>query len=896
MGEVYRAVDTKLKRQVAIKTLPSALDVDVDRLARLRREAEVLASLNHSHIAGVYGLEESNGVTALVMELVEGEDLSQRIARGPIPLDEALPIAKQIAEALEAAHELGIIHRDLKPANIKVRADGTVKVLDFGLAKTIDSVFQTGIAGMNSPTLSVHATRAGLIVGTPAYMSPEQARGLAIDRRTDIWAFGVVMFEMLCGDRLFAGPTNSDTLSAVLTTSPNWSLLPVLPSSLRRLLVRCLEKDPKRRLQAIGEARFQIEEMLAGSPDNSQTAATGHGRRLHERLVPWVSGGTACILSVLLALWSPWRREVRRPADPLRLSVELGADVSLANTNLGAATILSPDGHTLAFVAQEVGGTPRIYLRRLDAVQAVPLSGTEQAASPFFSPDGQWIAFFAVGKLRKIAVTGGTAVELCDAPNGRGGTWAPDGRIIFTPDSSMVSLWSVSTSGGKSTPFTKLAEGEFQQKWPQVLPGGKGVLFTSHTSPNKFDDAQLVVQSLTTGARKVVHRGGYYGRYVGSGHLVYLAHGTLFAALFDLERLEMRGTPAPVVDGVMANPAVTGGAQFDVAETGTLVYVPGPSLNAEIPIDWMRRDGTTARLRAAATNWGDLRFSPDGQQLAMDVFDGKSDDVWIYNWPHDSLSRLMVDPDGIGHPVWTPDGRYIVFASARGDKTSDNLYWQKADGTGDAKRLTVAPNDQVAGSWHPSGKFLAFTERNPQTGTDVMILPFQDDVERGRQPGTPTVFLNSSFGEQAPAFSPDGRWLAYVSDETGRNEVYVRPFPGPGRKWAVSTGGATGAVWSRRSHDLLFGTVDGRIMVVSYVAAGDSFLVGKPELWSSGRFAHRRPGSWSGEVSAGFDLHPDGERVALASFSEDQATGKPDHARFVFNFFDELRRRVPAGK
>jgi len=916
MGQVYRARDTKLNRDVALKILPDAFASDPDRLARFTREAQTLAALNHPNIAAIYGLEEGPAVEgpaeagrhrmrALVMELVEGEDLSQRIeglrAKGSgLPIDEALPIAKQIADALEAAHEQGIIHRDLKPANIKVRPDGMVKVLDFGLAKLIgpaeaghdDLNVAQGFspAGLShSPTITSPAmmTGAGMILGTAAYMSPEQARGKTVDKRADIWAFGIVVFEMLTGGRAFVGDDISITLAAVMMQEPDWRALPApTPLGLRRLLTRCLKKDPKARMRDIGEARLQIEELLSGAPESAGVPANPHARSLWQRVLPWATTGALAVgLAAVLVLWVPWRP--LPAAVPLRVSAELGADASLATAGLGDTAVLSPDGTVVAFVARKGDRSPQLYVRRLTQLQATLLSGTDEADSPFFSPDGQWIAFFAGGKLKKIFVTGGAAVTLCDAPNGRGGAWGEDGTIVLTPDlAAGVRLLRVSSAGGTPEPLTSLAEGESTQRWPQVLPGGKAVLFTGGTA-GAFEDANIVVQPLPTGVRKIVQRGGYHGRYLPSGHLVYIHAGTLFAAPFDLDRLEVTGQPVPVLEGVTSNSA-SGSAQFAVSATGTLVYLPGQSTSAGVPIHWMNREGKTTPLRATPANWLNLQFAPDGRRLALQIDDGQND-VWVYEWAGDTLTRLTFDPAADTKPVWTSDSRRIVFASDRADKSTPNLYWQRADGTGDAQRLTESKNPQVPASWHPSGKFLAFEEINPQTGFDLMILPMEGDEASGWKPGKPTVFLNGPFYEREPMFSPDGRWLAYWSNETGRQEVYVRPFPGPGSGWQISTGGGTYPTWSRTRHELFYGTPSTQIMVAAFTVEGDSFRAEKPRLWSDGRFVVRG-------LNRMFDLHPDGERFALAPATQTSGSAKQDHVTFIFNFFDELRRLAPTGR
>jgi Tol biopolymer transport system component len=926
MGEVYRAADTKLKRHVAVKILPPLLAADPDRLARFQREAEVLASLNHPHIAAIYGLEDADGVKALVMELVEGEDLAERIARGPIPLDEALPIAKQIAEALEAAHEQGIVHRDLKPANIKVRADGTVKVLDFGLAKLAEGgaghAGQAGGAGgdyllTQSPTLTSPAmpfdyrsghpeqgrgvmTGVGVILGTAAYMSPEQARGHATDKRADIWAFGVVVFEMLTGNRLFKGETISDTLASVLKTDPDWGALPSAVSPrLRGLLRWCLDKDPKRRLRDIGDARVQVEDLVAGAPDDTVPILTSGAVPRWGRALPWAVAGVVGVVALLM--WAPPRRATPVPA-PRKLLVSIGAEASLP-TDLGASAILSPDGTTLAFVARPADGPTRLFTRKLDQLPAAALAGTEGASSPFFSPDGQWIAFFAGGLLKKISMTGGAPIPLCDATQGRGGTWIDEGTIIFSPTGMPHSkLLRVSSNGSAPALFGTSSDDKTAQLWPQTLPGGKGVLYTAHSAAAGFDAANLVVAPMAGGTPKTVMHGGYFGRYVpsglgsstraerGGGHLLYMRQTTLFAVRFDLDRLETIGQAVPALAGVAANPTATGGAQLAISAEGTLVYVPAAEATAGNPIDWMTRDGKTSVLRAAKASWANPRFSPDGQKLAVDIFDGKQKDIWVYDWARDRLTQLTFDPGQDRMPVWTPNGQHIIFQSDRANPPISNLYWVNADGTGKAVRLTDSSESQVALSFHPNGKFLVFSTNRGARGSALTILPMEGDAALGLTPSTPIVFLSTPETAFVPMFSPDGRWIAYVSNDAGGAfDVYVRPFPGPGGVWRVSTDGGIYPRWSATANELLFvNQAQNKVMVAPYAVVGDAFDVGKPQVWSPTSLTN---------LGANFpyDLHPDGKRLALAA-AQNQTSAVQDKVVFLFNFFDELRRIAPANK
>ncbi|HEY7699418.1 MAG TPA: protein kinase, partial [Vicinamibacteria bacterium] len=800
MGEVYRASDTKLKREVAIKVLPEAFARDEERMKRFEREAQVLASLNHPNVASIYGVEDADGVHALVLELVEGPTLAERIARGPIPVDEALRITVQIVHGLEAAHEKAVVHRDLKPANVKLTKDGDVKILDFGLAKALE-VEPLPVEESNSPTLT-RATQVGVLLGTAAYMSPEQAKGKPADRRADVWAFGVVLYEMLTGRRAFAGEDVSETLAHVLTKEPDWTALPpALPMRVRELLMRCLTKDPRKRLQAIGEARIAIEEPGKEAPSK------------RNRLSPALAGAAGLVLG--LSLWALWPRSVPSEARPLRLSVELGADALLTfeSIGFGAAAILSPDGERLVFSARESADSQaRLYARRLDELDASPLSGTDGASNPFFSPDGKWLAFFAHNKLMKVPVAGGVAVPLADAGQNRGGSWTDDGFIVFAP-TDRSPLLRVHASGGTAEPITTLdpATREVTHRWPQVLPGGHALLYTSHVLVGDYEDASLVAQVLPGGERRVLQRGGYSGRYLPSGHLLYVHEGTLYASAFDPERLQMTGDPVPVLQGVLSSRA-TAGAQFAFSNEGTLVYVPGGTAGGEVLIDWMDREGETSALRAVPGNYGSLRLSPDGGKLATDITNGSQRNVWIYDWEQDILSRLTFDDGEDSQPIWTADGRYLTFGSTRPGRRPSNLYWQLADGTGDVERLSESDNQQFPNSWHPSGKFLAFAENDRETAWDILILKVEGDESTGFQFGAPSAFANTSASEREAAFSPDGRWLAYQSNESGVYEVYVQPFPASGGKWLVSSGGGFFPTWSRNGRELLFRDDDQRIM------------------------------------------------------------------------------------
>jgi Tol biopolymer transport system component len=874
MGEVYKARDTKLDRDVAIKVLPHLLAQDPERLARFEREAKVLAALNHPNIAQIYGLEQR----ALVMELVPGETL-----KGPLPLETALNYAKQIAEALEAAHEKGITHRDLKPANIMITPAGVVKVLDFGLAAVTQPSAASEGDPANSPTLTMRATQAGMIMGTAAYMSPEQASGKPVDRRADIWSFGVVLWEMLTGHRLFSGETLSHTLADVLRGPIDFDKLPKeTPAAIRGLLRRCLDRDVKTRLRDIGEARVAIDNVRK-EPEVAAAAVPVPRRRI----LPWAA---AAISSVMLAgLAFVHFRETPAPQPLTRFSVDLGPE-AVVGPRITAA--ISPDGRRLAFVARGAGGKDQLATRLLDQANSTFLAGTENPSDPFFSPDSQWIGFFADGNMKKISVAGGAAVALCDAPGGRGASWGEDGNIVVTLNSPTtgIGLSRVPAAGGTPQTLTKPGDkNEVSHRWPQILPGGQTVLFTSSTVPGNFDDGSIQVLSLKTGQWKVVQRGGYFGRYLATsnraGELVYVHQGTLLGVPFDLDRLEVRGTPAPLLEDVAGDPSFAGG-QFDVSRNGTFVYLGGKSSAAAWPLVWLDSTGKTEPLLALPGSYYSPRLSPDGKRLAVSV---NVNAIGVYDSQRNTMTPLTFKLQLSLFPVWMPDGKHIVFAAAAG--TGTTLQWIRSDGAGEPQPLLESKTVLRPYSFSPDGKRLAFGESRPEGESDLWTLPLDLSDPEHPKAGKPQLFLRTIADEYEPAFSPDGRWIAYRSNATGFAEIYVQPFPGPGGKWLISTGGGRHPVWSRNGRELFYQAQDFRIMVATYSAKGDSFAADKPRPWAETRILEPNVLYWN------LDLAPDGKRFVVSPRPE--ATGGqkgPVHVTVLLNFFDELRRRMPTGK
>jgi len=862
MGQVWRATDTTLGRQVAIKILPDAFAADAERLARFEREAKTLASLNHPHIAAIYAVEKSGGTLALVMELVEGDDLSQRIARGAIPVEEALPIAKQIAEALEAAHEQGIIHRDLKPANIKVRADGTVKVLDFGLAKALDAN-ASGATADNSPTITSPAmTQAGMILGTAAYMAPEQARGTAVDKRADVWAFGVVLYEMLTGQRLFTGATVSDTIAAVLKVEPDWTTLPTgTPTAIRRLLRRCLEKDRKRRLTDAGAARLEIDDALTASPTADGAVASGTSAATPRGRLAWMVAAAAVLVAAAMALPAlRYLRETPTPAPPeTRLEI-----VTPAASDLVSFAV-SPDGRQIVFVASGDGAS-RLWVRPLDTLAAQPLAGTEGATYPFWSPDSRSIGFFADNQLKRLDLSGGAPQTLAPAGLARGGAWSADGVILFAPGSTGP-LSRVPAGGGDVVPVTTLGAGQLSHRFPQFLPGRRqflcyvqGAVETAGIYLGALDATAVTrVTAADTAGAYLPTGPGSTEAFREGGWLLFGQQGTLVARRFDAAQGALSGDAVTVADALAIDAIYNVGA-LSVSATGLVTYRAGGVGRNQLT--WFDRAGQALGTLGApdATQFDPAR-SPDGRQVAVSRVAQGNIDLWLIDAAR--TTRFTFDSTPDRYPVWSPDGRRLVFGRQLRAGIWD-LYQKPTNGPGAEALLLASSETKAATSWSPDGRSLLYTNSPPTTSRDVWVLPMAGDPK-------PFPFLNSTFNERSSVFSPDGHWVAYDSDESGRAEIYVRPFPGPGGQWQVSTAGGKDPRWRPDGKELYYIAPDSRLMAAPIASSGTALQPGLPTALFQPRIV------LGGAVVTGYrqqyDVAPDGR--FLINVTVDESTAAP---------------------
>lgn len=861
MGTVYRATDPGLGREVAIKALTHELAIDGSTMRRFEREAKLLASLNHPNIASIYDLLDIDEKRYLVLELVEGETLAELLARGPLEIAQLLKIAEQIAEALGEAHRKGVIHRDLKPSNVKLTREGRIKILDFGLAKTYEG--EQGDTAVVATAAVAPTTRAGVVLGTPGYMSPEQARGAHIDKRTDVWGFGCLLYEMLTGRRAFIGDTAPDAMAAVLRGDVDWGRLPMnTPPGLRRLIMRCLRPDPRERIQDIGDARIEIVELSRG---DSQGLLLEAGSRPTGR---WIA---LAALAAFLAGMAFFRAVGFRGANPrrgsgvLRTTLALGPEPRLW---IGASSSLaiSPDGSRVAFVGDR-GGQMQLYVRALDDYELIPVRGSDGARDPFFSPDGDWIGFFAGGEIRKVAVGRGVAETLTEAGlQSRGASWGRNGEIVFAQDSA-PGLFAVSDNGGKPRAITELREdaervGHF---WPQWLPGENALLITVRTSNDDSVRDELAIVDADTGETTRLGNGAQ-ATYLPSGHIVYVRGGTLEAVAFDARARKLVGSAVQLIEGVNVYPA--GAATFALSAEGTLAYLERID-NAVFQIRDREGRSTAVGLPGGTPGWP--RISPDGKLAVLHIGGADTRDIWLLDLDRPGSIRQLSFQGG-GFPTWSPDGSRIAFMSRRGG--SGDIYIASADGSGDTELLLAGPRTKIPGSWSPQG-VLAFYEIGDITQRDIWVV----DVDNGADP---VLFVATPANELSPMFSPDGRYVAYVSNETGQNEIYVRPYPPPGAVTAVSIDGGAEPVWSRDGRELYYRHGDS-IMAVS-VSTSSGFQVGPPrEVLSEPPL----PGAGG---NPNYDVFPDGRFLV-----RHEAPGTSiDRVLLVLNWREELDELVPS--
>jgi serine/threonine-protein kinase len=899
MGEVYRARDERLDRDVAIKVLPESVAQDADRLARFEREAKLLASLNHANIATLHALEKEESQRFLVMELVEGESLAGVVARGAIPFDEALPIVLQIAKALETAHEHGVIHRDLKPANVMVDSEGQVKVLDFGLAKAFDlegpgSQSPESIA--ESPTITADMTRAGALLGTAAYMSPEQARGNVVDKRVDIWAFGCVLYEMLTGTRPFGGTSSTEVLAAIIKEDPDWDVLPTESSApIRRLLRRCLTKDPRDRIHDIADVRIVLQSLSSDEYKQHEAAVLGPIRAGWHTWLPWSLAALSLVGMLIIVInGAILKRNPTSSQKVVRTVIDLPDGTQLAD--LGFRTLnrpirneiaLSPDGGTLVFSASLSDGVqpPRLYRRSLSQTEAIVIPGTEGASSPFFSPDGQWVAFWAKNELKKVSLDGGLPISIATYidPTGlyppMGGCWSSGGTIYL--GTHLDGLQTVDAGGGQLSPLTVPDRStEYAHRMPQVLPGGKAVLFTVAYS-YLGARGHIQVLSLETGERKTVVDPGLDGRFVASGHLLFMQQGTLMAAPFDLDLLELTGAPVPVVEGVMHSTNErsgffnSGAGQFSTSENGTMVFAAG-GIVPEVRRKYVWVDLDSGVQTDAGVPIGPLarsRISPDGRYLAYS-HSGITSGLWVFDLKRGTSTRL-IDEGRVLFMCWTPSGKRIVFGHSFGGVS--NLSWISRDGVEPAEWLTKSEYLQQPGTWAPDGRFLAYMQWRHSEGTSIWVL----DIEsRESKP-----FLHERHQYRFPDFSPDGKWLAYVSDESGRLEVWLTSFPDREQRYMLSNKGGVAPAWAPDGREIYY-VSETRLMSVG-VTEGESLILGTPRTLFDGPI----PGS--GPLRS-YDITPDGLRLIHAVPTESETHPQPvRRLQVVLNWFEELERLVP---
>ena len=875
MGEVYRARDTRLDRIVAIKVLPAHLADNSVLRERFEREAKTIASLNHPHICTLYDTGHQDDTDFLVMEYLEGETLAQRLQKGPLPLEQVLRCATEIADALDKAHRKGITHRDLKPGNIMITKSGT-KLLDFGLAKLAQESApvtpESQLATMKDPI-----TAQGTILGTLQYMAPEQVEGKEVDARTDIFAFGVVVYEMATGKKAFEGKTQASLMAKILETdpAPMSALAPMTPPALDRLVKKCLSREPEGRWQAASDVCDELK-WIADTGSQTATvagaAAAAPGAPGARTLGLIAAGALLAAVVSGLVVWF-FKPAPAAPKIVSRFSIAVPPNQSNASGGVGTLAI-SPDGTRIVYEQVRSGGRPQLYLRALNSLEAVPIPGTENGTDPFFSPDGQWVGFFTSGELKKVSLSGGAAVTLASAGRGEA-NWTSQGRILLEAGSGFGPLRQVSELGGNPQPLFPLEKGEAENIEPVMLPGGKEVAFISNVGSGT-GGARISVRSVAGGERRDIlpapgAQPQLHLRFLPPGYLLYVQNGNLMAAGLDLKRLSIPSPPVAVVEGILENPG-PGTAQYDVSASGTLIYMPGAA-QSPLKMVWVDRKGGEQPINAPPHMYVIPRISPDGLRVAAGVEESDAQ-IWVYDLARDALTRLTFQGAPNVDPLWTSDGQRIVYKG-----TGNRLYWQPADGSGSSEQITQDQlgTNNVPGSWSPDGQHMVFTY-DVQGGRQLWIYSAKDRKIAPFEQNPPKYVT-------APRFSPDGRWIAYASPESGPMEIYVRPFPGPGGKWQVSTEGGTEPIWNPKGHELFYRSGK-KLMAVEYEAQ-PTFSPGKPKELFEGPYVPT-PRSFPD-----YDVSPDGQRFLMLKPAEDQQA--TSQIIVVQNWIEELKQKVPLG-
>jgi eukaryotic-like serine/threonine-protein kinase len=896
MGEVYRARDTRLERTVAIKVLPTHLSSDPDLRLRFDREAKAISSLNHSHICTLHDVGSQDGVDFLVMEYLEGETLAERLKKGRLPIAQAVKIAIEIADGLDKAHRLGLIHRDIKPGNVMLTKAG-VKLMDFGLAKLGVGGTVSGAAagakahaGSGSPfpksvfeATMTHTspagplTSAGSIVGTVQYMSPEQIEGKELDGRSDVFSLGLVMYEMVTGQRAFSGKSQASVIASILALdAPKVSAAnPKVPASLESIIHSCLEKDPDERVQTAHDIKLQLQ-MVANLTETVTVKAPSANSSNS-----WILGAALGLVAIMCAgallLLHPWRTSA--PV-VIRVSGDYGGNGSLY-TPYGPSALMSPDGKTVVFAADDDNHVRQLWIRNLDQFAPKLLTGTEGARDAFFSPDGQWLGFFAGSKLKKVEVSGGAVVTLADVQDDRGGAWGENGVILFAPYTRTF-LRQVPAAGGTVSDFSKLTDKEVTNRWPEFLPGGKVAIYTASDDGNNYENADIIAQVIATGDRKVLYHGGYSPHFVTGGYLTFTHEDTLFAVKFDPDKLKINGQPVPVIEHVGGNNS-NGGSPVSISKTGHVVYAKGGTPD-QILLNWLSPDGKLIPISKEARSYWGISASPTGNKLALDVEEQGSQDVFIQDLQRNVSTRFTFGSGTKLNPAWTPDGRYITYSGEAPGK-GFGIFINRADGNAEAHGLLYSKTRLGVMAWHPNGKILLYTQGNGKGEIDLLWVTVEGNEHDGWKVSEPKVYSDDQTFQMFPAFSPDGRWVAYTGAQAGALQVFVQPFPGPGGRWQISREpNSSFPQWPAKGDQLFYASPDKQLMSVRYSITGNSFQAEAPKLWAEKRLADLGP------MNIDYSMSPDGKRAAV--LIDRFGDLKQVKVNYVFNFVEEIKKKL----